>query len=352
MISRVAEHCFWMSRYLERAENTARLLDVNQALLLDLALPVEQQWKPLLIISGVYDMPGTPDAEAVQQYMTWEIENHSSIAASLSAARENARIIREVISSEMWERINYYFLWFQGSAARALYDGARSEFYSQIRRINQLVHGIADATMAHGEPWEFFRLGRYLERACQTARILDVKYHVLLPAPEQVGTPVDNAHWVAILTSCSGYEPFHKKVRPAVLDTGVAVADFLIFDPHFPRSVLHCLSECRQAAHAISGRPQDQPANEVETMLAELTCWLAEININEVIRLGLHEVLTRVVDTTHEIGDAIHRTYFDMRPPAAGNVCYLTSLVLIYRFALAPRDRGAPPFHLRASANR
>src|SRR5437868_116834 len=100
MISRVAEHCFWMSRYLERAENTARILDVNQTLLLDFHVPLEQQWRPLLIICGVYDMPGPPEAEAVQQYMTWETDNRSSIAASVAAARENARIIREVISAE------------------------------------------------------------------------------------------------------------------------------------------------------------------------------------------------------------------------------------------------------------
>ena len=105
MISRVAEHCFWMSRYLERAENTARVLEVNQTLLLDFAVPVEQQWQPLLIISGIHDMPGEPEGEAVQNYLTWEEENRSSIYSSLSAARENARIIREVISADMWERI-------------------------------------------------------------------------------------------------------------------------------------------------------------------------------------------------------------------------------------------------------
>jgi uncharacterized alpha-E superfamily protein len=318
MISRVAEHCFWMSRYLERAENTARILDVNQGLLLDLQVPLEQQWRPVLIISGVYDMPGDPHAEAVQQYMTWETNNLSSIAASLAAARENARIIREVISAEMWERMNYYHLWLQGSAARAIYDGNRSEFYNQIRRINQLVHGIADATMAHGEAWEFFQFGKYLERACQTARILDVKYHILLATPEQIGTPVDIAHWVAILTSCSGYEPFHKKVRPP-METGVAVADFLIFDPLFPRSVCCCLAECQKAAHAISGRPVGQCENEVERLLAALANWLGGSDIHEIIKAGLHESLTSVVNQIHDIGAAIHRTYFDVRvqlPPA------------------------------------
>ena len=317
MISRVAEHCFWMSRYLERAENTARILDVNQTLLLDYDVPLEQQWRPLLIISGVYDMPGEAEAEAVQQYMTWEMDNLSSITASVAGARENARIIREVISAEMWERLNYYHLWMQGPQSRALYDSSRSEFYNQIKRINQLLHGIAGGTMAHGEAWEFFQLGRYLERASQTARILDVKYHVLLPTPEQVGTPVDNVHWVAILTSCSGYEPFHKKVR-ALVDTGTAVADFLIFDPLFPRSVSFCLAMCRKAIHAISGRPLEMRQRRSRRQLIDLASLAARhpTIADEVIRDGLHESLTRVVNRIHDIGDAIHRTYFDVRVPA------------------------------------
>jgi uncharacterized alpha-E superfamily protein len=248
--------------------------------------------------------------------MTWEPNNLCSIAASVAAARENARIIREVISAEMWERLNYYYLWMQSPAARGLYDNDRSEFYNQIRRINQLIHGISDGTMSHGEAWEFFQLGTYLERACQTARILDVKYHILLPTVEHVGTPVDNAHWVAILTSCSGYEPYHKKVRgPA--DPGTAVVEFLIFDPQFPRSVQRCLSECQKAAFAISGRPPSRPENDVERELDALLTWLSLIDISDVVRAGLHETLTKVVNRTHDIGDAIHRTYFDVRwqPP-------------------------------------
>jgi uncharacterized alpha-E superfamily protein len=315
MISRVAEHCFWLGRYLERAEDTARVLDVNQTLLLDYHVPLDQQWRPVLIICGVYDMPGEPEAEAVQNYMTWEADNLCSIASSLAGARENARIIREVISAEMWERLNYYHLWLQGRPARELYQGSRSDFYAQIRRINQLIHGIADGTMSHGEPWEFFQLGTHLERACQTARTLDVKYHIGLPAPEQAGTPVDNAHWGAILTSCSGYEPFHKKVRQT-LDVGAAVVDFLVLAPEFPRSVMHCLCRCLESARAISGRPASEPANEVEATLEGLIGWLTTGGGAPSLRTVLHEALTRVVDTTHEIGDAVHRTYFDVRGQA------------------------------------
>jgi uncharacterized alpha-E superfamily protein len=310
MISRVAENCYWMSRYLERAENAARVLDVNHTLLLDMDVPVEQQWRPVLFISGIHEYSGEPEAEAVQHFMTWEPANPCSIVGSLAAARENARIIREVISAEMWERLNYYHLWLQGAIGRALYERNRSEFYGQIRRINQLIYGIAEATMTHGEAWEFYQLGKRLERACQTARILDVKYHILLPTPEHVGTPIDNAHWVAILMSCSGYEPYHKKQR-ATTEPSTAVADFLIFDPLFPRSVRSCVSESLQAARAISGRAPGEEEPECETLMRELIDWLDRNSIRSVIRDGLHESLISVVNRIHSIGDAVRRTYFE-----------------------------------------
>jgi uncharacterized alpha-E superfamily protein len=314
MISRVAEHCFWMGRYLERAEDTARVLEVNRTILLDYDVPLEHQWKPLLIISGIHNLPGPADAETVQNHLTWETKNLSSIVSSLLGARENARIIREVISAEMWERLNFYHLWLQSPAARTLYERSRSDFYSRIKRINQLMHGIAEGTMSHGEAWDFFLLGKYLERACQTARILDVKYHVLLPTPEKVGTPVDNAHWIAILTSCSAYEAYHKQ-RPTT-ESGVAVAGFLIFDPLFPRSVRHCLRQCQAFVHAVSGRPLSRPENDVEKRLNALLGWLQLVTIDDLVRTGLHEALTRVVDQIHETGEAIDKTYFDFRLPA------------------------------------
>jgi len=296
-----------MARYLERAENTARVLEVNHTLLLDFHVPMDQQWRPLLIISGIHDFKPEATDEIVQGYMTWDADNPFSIISSLSWARENARIIREVISAEMWERMNYYHLWMNSSNARGLYEGNRSEFYAQVRRINQLLHGICDATVSHGEAWEFFRLGTYLERATQTARIMDVKYHTLLPTVDDVGTPVDNAHWVAILMSCSGYEPFHKKPRLMPIDPGMAVAEFLIFDREFPRSIRRSLGEVHTASAAIAaGSP-----NEVDRLIDHLTAWLDGKAIQDVVGFGLHESLTYVVNTVAEIGNAVHKVYFD-----------------------------------------
>jgi uncharacterized alpha-E superfamily protein len=314
MMSRVAEHCFWLARYLERAENIARVLEVNQTLLLDFDVPFEQQWKPLLIISGIHNFGGPFDAETIQNYLTWDRDNVASIASSIAFARENARIIREVISADMWERINYYYLWLQSAGARDLYDNNRADFYNQIKRINQLVDGIGEGTMLHGEPWDFFKFGKYLERACQTARILDVKYHLVQSNPQLAGTDLENAHWTAILKSCSGYEPFHKQRYSLERKLGVAVAGFLIFEPIFPRSIAFCLNACRDRAHAISGRPLDQPKNEIELLLFSLSNRLSSTTVDDMVRTDLHEGLTHIVNRTHEIGDAVFRTYFDFKP--------------------------------------
>lgn len=308
MISRVAEHCYWMSRYLERVENTARVLDVNQTLLLDFDVPMEQQWKPLLIISGIHDFKHHSNAEEVQNHLTWDADNPCSIASSLAYARENARIIRELISADMWERINYAYLWMHGADAREQYDADRTGFYSQVKRINQAFFGIAEGTMSHGEAWDFFRMGKYIERACQTARILDVKYHMLLPRSDMVNTPIDNAHWIAILKSCSGYEAFHKQRQS--FEQGTAIADFLIFDPLFPRSVRLCLLYCQEASHKISGRKRRAPGNEAEQLLENLVDWLRLATIDDLVKAGLHESLTKVIDKIHDIGGALTRTYF------------------------------------------
>jgi uncharacterized alpha-E superfamily protein len=310
MISRVAEHCFWMARYLERAENTARILEVNHTLLLDFHIPSEQQWKPLLIISGIHDDPEEPTAEHVQEHLSWNRDNPCSIITSLYWARENARIIREVISAEMWERMNFYHHWMQGTAGRDIYNTNRGEFYAQVRRINQLLHGVADSTMSHGEAWEFFKLGTHLERVSQTARIMDVKYHTLLPRVEDIGSSLDHAHWMAILMSCSGYEPFHKTPRPATMDLGIAVAEFLFFDQPFPRSVRHCLQECAAAIATATGRPSTDPPNLAETTIQDLLAWVDSHTIQSIIQQGLHESLTHVVDTVHTLGEAIHHTFF------------------------------------------
>ncbi len=307
MNSRVAEHCYWLARYLERMEATARLLDVNHTLLLDYHVPPERQWHPLLVICGLTDGPDGASADVVQERLTWDLTCPVSIASNLSCARENGRIIREVISADMWERLNFYHLWLQSAAARREFAASRTDFYAQVKRVSQLLAGIGDATMSHDEAWQFVRLGSHLERASQTARILDVKYHMLLADPAEVGSPVDNAQWSAILTSCSGYEPFHKTPRLAPTDLGVAVAEFLLFDRPFPRSVRHGLGQSQAAVAAVGTGGGTLAA----AALADLVGWLDGRDIGAVVAGGLHEGLTHVVDGIDTVGDAVRRSYFE-----------------------------------------
>jgi uncharacterized alpha-E superfamily protein len=149
------------------------------------------------------------------------------------------------------------------------------------------------------------------------ARILDVKYHMILPKLEDVGTPADNAHWLAILLSCSGYEPYHKRARTLPVDPGAAVAEFLLFDELFPRSIHRCLWECETAAGACAGNLVGRNLTEAERAIASLVEWLEQRTIQDMIRVGLHESLTHIVDNIHEIGQAIHRTFFEaeVKPP-------------------------------------
>jgi uncharacterized alpha-E superfamily protein len=216
----------------------------------------------------------------------------------------------------MWERINYYHLWLKADA-REVYDTNRHEFYAQVKRINHLVHGIADATMSHGEAWEFFQLGTYLERASQTARIMDVKYHTLLPKVEDVGTPVDNAHWLAILMSCSGYEPFHKKPKSVPMEPGAAVAEFLLYDNEFPRSIRRCVWECEAAAEAAAGNPVGREPTAAEREIRELLEWFDSRTSADIMRDGLHEALTHIVDSVIKIGNAVQASFFaaEVKPP-------------------------------------
>lgn len=314
MISRLAEHCFWLSRYIERAENIARLLEVNQNWLLDFDIPVDLQWKPLLIISGIHDYKGSYDKESVLGFMTWDSENPSSIVSSMTQARENARVIREIISAEMWERLNYNYLWLQSNTAKDLYENNKYELYNQIKRINQLLQGIGESTMLRTEAWEFYQFGRHLERSSQTARILDVKYHMLQSNPAISGTNIEISYWTSLLKSCSGYEPFLKHAKIIENQVGNAVAEFLILEETFPRSIRYCLKECLNSVMSISQKSKSKTSNTTLEALRHLIAWISTDDTRQLIGVKLHSILTHIVDNVHAVSDSLTRTYFDFKP--------------------------------------
>ncbi len=257
MLSRVADSIFWMSRYIERAENVARFIDVNMHLAMDLGtegVRVADQWAPLVTTTGdserFTELYGEPDQHKAIQFLTFDERNPNSILSCLRAARENARTVREMISSPMWEEVNKFYLMVRSAKTTSdLLDNAY-DFFKQIKLSSHLLEGITVATMSHGEAWHFARMGRLLERADKTSRILDVKYYVLLPTVLEVGTPLDTVQWSALLESASALEMYRKRFgRIAPAD----VADFLILDREFPRAIHFCLIKAEESLLAITG---------------------------------------------------------------------------------------------------
>lgn len=321
MICRVAESCFWLHRYLERVESTARALRVNGFFLLDARLPEAQQWRPLLIVSGeepsFLELEGeerADDGEAVQSYLVWDERNPASIHNSLRAARENARTTREAISLEMWEAVNALWHWLQEEETRAAYDRNRARFYEEVQESCYLIQGITQQTMLHEEPFDFMRLGLNLERASQTARILDVKHHALGPMKGSRETAAEVMEWQAILRSCSAYEPFFKRTASSI--SGPAVAGFLLLDRAFPRSVLHCLERARNFITRIRATAPPGTGTGAAEGVDELLEHLHAREIEEVLYSDTHEELTKVIDDVALIGDQIRQDFF--HPRASG----------------------------------
>ncbi|MGH7336293.1 MAG: alpha-E domain-containing protein, partial [Myxococcota bacterium] len=250
------------------------------------------------------------DGEAVQEYLTWDRNHASSIYASLRWARENARTIREVMSVEMWETVNDLWLWLTSRSARRQYQRERDAFYDYLSKQCMLIHGVCYSTMMHDEPFVFMRLGRAVERVGQTARIVDVKHHSLGDDRREENA-ADAAQWLAILRSCSGVDAFFQ--RSANVLSGPAVAEFLLFDRSFPRAVLYNLDSARNLLAQLG---QSDPPFLVRASwqrLDRVRGSLLQMGGAVVQEIGLHKVLTSVVDDTAGFCNAIQTDYLD--PP-------------------------------------
>ncbi|MGD2063839.1 MAG: alpha-E domain-containing protein [Nitrospirota bacterium] len=315
MLSRVADSLYWMSRYLERAENVARFIGVNLNLILDLPEEFGEQWAPLVNITGDHDLfarrHDVPSRENVMHFLTFDRENPNSILSSVLRARENARSVREIISSEMWEQANRFYFLVKGAAADPSVIDNPHDFYTAVKMASHLFDGITEATMSHGEAWHFLQVGELLERADKTSRILDVKYFILLPDAKAVGTTIDNIQWAALLKSASALEMYRKhskQISPS------KVADFLVLNRDFPRSVHSCLGRAAHSLHAVTGSPLDAFSNKAEKTLGRLLAELNYTQIDEIIAAGLHEFLDGLQTRLNWIDDAIFETFFARRP--------------------------------------
>jgi uncharacterized alpha-E superfamily protein len=307
VISRVADHCFWLGRYIERTESTARLLQVTRTLAFDAELPPLHCWRPLVIVSGQYpemsDKLGadaTGNGEVVQRYMTWAPENPVSIRNSIRAAREGGRSIREVIGHEIWQSSNELFLWFMGEAAASQYLQDRDQVYREIRRSTQLCLGLVRSTMLHDDAMDFLWLGVLLERVGQTARTLDMHHHIVTAADGLQQQPfLQTALWLSLLRACSGFEAFMRRQQGRVSRKGAVT--FLLFEDRFPRSLRYCLRSAIMLARRLTKPNQKTGAAGALARLTALDHWLDEQEKQEIPQ-DIHALLTHLIDESSMAG--------------------------------------------------
>ncbi len=314
MLSRVADSFYWMNRYIERAENVARFVDVNLNLMLDLPSSTPQQWQPLVMTTG--DLPlfesryGEMNPDNAIQFLAFDENYPNSIVSCIRRARENARSIREIISSEMWEEINLFYMMLQ-EAEKSHTFATLPNLFSEIKQASHRFAGVMNATMSHNEGWHFGQMGRLLERGDKTARILDVKYFFLLPSLDWVGTPLDQLQWIALLKSASAYEMYRKcqhRITPS------CVAEFLILDREFPRSIYFCLMQAEFSLCQIAGTTPGTWRNSAERALGRTCAELGYLTIEEITELGLHEFLDGMQHKINDIGDKVSTTFFGIEP--------------------------------------
>ena len=308
MLSRVANSIYWLARYIERAENVARSIDVNLQLQLDLPGEV-RPWEPVIQIAGNADdffkKYAHASFENALTFLTFDKENPSSIISCVGAARENARCVRERISSELWIAINQFYLKLSDPEMPKQVLAAPHAFYSSVKEFSQLTAGIIQGTMSHDVAWNFTHLGTLLERADQTSRILDVKYYILLPDVSMVGMALDTVQWNAVLKSVGAYEMFHRRNSDV---TPHNVAEFLLLSEDFPRSLRYCLEKAELCLKNIAF-PIKSNAQSIR-LLGKLRSDISFTTIEEIIEHGLHEQIEKVQIRLNELGNQIWKDFF------------------------------------------
>lgn len=259
MLSRVAENLYWMARYIERAEDTARLISVNSHMMLDLPRDLPLGWSPLVDITGNHDeflaLHDTPDERNVLHFLCAEPRNGSSILSSMANARENLRTTRDVVPREIWEQVNLLFMTVSDQADSGIKPRRRDGFLKSVIRGCQTLTGLIEGTLSHGASRTFIQLGRHLERADMTTRILDVRSASLLPKNPDDLLPFENLQWMSVLKSLTAHQMYRQRIRLRV--RGPDVLGFLLQDAQLPRSVACSLEE---VAKSLQGLPRHDRA--------------------------------------------------------------------------------------------
>ncbi len=315
MLSRVANSIYWMSRYVERVENLARFVDVTLNFILDQPTGAAEPWRPLVYATGDekwfaehYD---AATQDNVIEFLTFDPRYPGSIVSSLQWARENARGIREAISSEMWEQLNTFYYRVMEESLHRRFPGGLMEFFQELRQASHLFEGITSASLTRNEGWHFATLGRFLERADKTSRILDVKFFALAPTARDKNAVLDDLQWSSVLRSVSALEMYrkqHKRVTPT------KVVEFLLLDPEFPRAIRYCVDQASDSLDAIVARAPELVESPAQKAMATLRADLESVNVEALLSKGLHKFIDQFQVKMNDAGAAIHETFFAVRP--------------------------------------
>ncbi|MFN8450710.1 MAG: alpha-E domain-containing protein [Anaerolineae bacterium] len=309
MLSRVADTLYWMSRYLERAEHTARLLDLQLHQMLEKdAADSDPRWER--IIASLYvDAPPNlgGDAYSLAHLLSFDTANANAIVSCIAAARENARHVREQISSEMWEQVNRLSLQVRSTRLDNIWDAQPHEFFRSVKEGIHLFQGITDSTMNHGEGWQFIQMGRSLERALATATLLRVHYRAWSSQNYRQTVTDTFMEWITLLKSCTAFEAYCK-VYTADLRPD-RIAEFLILNSEFPHSIRFSSNALHSALESVAQSTESKRARRVNRLAGRLRATLDYGQIDEIMDSGLFFYLEDVQQQCNQIHDTIYQTY-------------------------------------------
>jgi uncharacterized alpha-E superfamily protein len=311
MLSRVGDSLYWMSRYLERAENTVRQLDVTMGLMLDTSdTSAEMRWQRMMTSLGkVTELDWSGDLEAMARKLVFDSTNHASVTFCVNGARENARQVREEISSEQWQRLNRLFHQMHSPQAQAQFRSSINDYLASVLDGIHLFKGVSDTTMIHGQGWQFIRLGRYLERAYATATLLEVYQTDLFHAPEREHSGYQYLELVGLLRCCTSFEAYCQ-VYTADL-TPDRILEFLLLNRDFPHAIRYCVDGIRHAIESIQRTGGRRPPDELTAVIGRLHAQLGYTNIAEILTGDTGAFLHAIREQSMRIHELIYRYYVD-----------------------------------------
>jgi uncharacterized alpha-E superfamily protein len=317
LLARYADCIFWLARYVERAENLARILDVNETFSRDSR--GGQNWRSIVQLnsdeehfSASHDAPA---AHSVVNFYVIDGDNPTSIVSTIRYARENARTLRPLISTEMWVQLNVFYNRLTELGAEDLAPGNLAALFAMIKEACQTHTGITEGTFFRDQGWYFYQIGRYIERADQTTRLLDIKYHLLLPSVADVGSPVDVSQWNALLRSAAGYHAYRR--LHAASTTPARVAGFMLLNNAFPRSVHHCVREVGRLLGEVKSHHGLRNGNDAAEELDRLQAVLGTFEISAILRSGLHEFLDSIQRQLMAVTRELSIAFFGYTPEAS-----------------------------------